>query len=263
MDPPTGVEYVVHTLVSDPPRKLANLPMSAFRDRRSAGHPASAPAAALLAVAAFITLACGTAEFELPNPRRLVILSGERLAPTKARMEEVDAWIRPQMDSIELDPSFMIYTNAQEGPVYPWERLDVNEQGDTASISAQGRPGVFGPYTLYAHFHLMKAQNRLDQWLPEAAGGTDFEIERAILARVADAWLYQRAIFDAAPYGILDELTYAKENGFLEEFILIARPDAFVEARREWLAENPEGRDAYLAWFQSAFERDPPGLRGG
>lgn len=178
-------------------------------------------------------------------------------------MEEVDAWLREQMDSIELDPSFMIYTNAQEGPIYPWERMELNEQGDTAHISAQARPGVSGPYTLYAHLHLMKAQNRLDRWLPEAVGGTDFDIERAILSRVADSWLYQRSIFDASPYGILDELTFAKENGFLEEFILIARPDAFVEARRDWLAETPEGRDAYVAWFQNAFERDPPGLRGG
>ena len=263
MDPPSGVEYVVHTLVSDPPKELAELPMSPFRDRRSAGHPASAPVSALFAVAAFLTIACGSATVELPEPRRLVILTGERLAPEKARMEEVDAWLREQMDSIELDPSFMIYTNAQEGPIYPWERLELNRQGDTAHISAQARPGVSGPYTLYAHLHLMKAQNRLDRWLPEAVGGTDFEIERAILSRVADSWLYQRSIFDASPYGILDELTFAKENGFLEEFILIARPDAFVEARREWLAETPEGRDAYVAWFQNAFERDPPGLRGG
>ena len=143
------------------------------------------------------------------------------------------------------------------------ERLEVNPHGDTANVSAQGIPGVFGPYTIYAHLHLMVAQNRLDRWLPEAVGGDDFEIERAILSRVADAWLYQRSIFDAQPYGILDELAYAKENGFLDEFILIARPDAFVEARREWLAEDPEGRDDYVAWFQKTFERDPPGLRGG
>ena len=239
------------------------MPMFVSRDRHCAGHPASAPLAALLAVTAFLTYACASAAVELPEPRRLVILSGERLAPDKERMEEVDAWLREQMDSIELDPSFMIYTNAQEGPVYPWERLELNRQGDTAHISAQAVPGVFGPFTLYAHFHLMKAQNRLDEWLPEAVGGTDFEIEKAILSRVADSWLYQRSIFDASPYGILDELTFANENGFLDEFILIARPDVFVEARREWLAENPEGRDAYLAWFRNAFERDPPGLRGG
>lgn len=217
---------------------------------------------ALVAVAALAMSACGTAQFELPEPRRLVILSGERLAPTKERMEEVDLWLREQVDSIELDPSFMIYTNAQEGPVYPWERLEVNQQGDTANVSAQAIPGIQWPYTIYAHLHLMAAQNRLDRWLPEAVGAGDFELERAILARVSDSWLYQRSIFDAPPYGILDELMYSNENGYLEAFILTARPDAFVEARRDWLTADPEAQEAYVAWFRRAFERDPPGARG-
>ncbi len=217
---------------------------------------------ALLAVAALATLACGTAQMELPDPRRLVILSGERLAPTKEQMEGVDAWLREQVDSIELDPSFMIYTNAQEGPIYPWERLELNAQGDTAHVSAQATPGISWPYTIYAHLHLMAVQNRLDRWLPEAVGASGFELEKAILARVADSWLYQRSIFDAPPYGILDELMYSKENGYLDAFILTARPDAFVEARRDWLATDPGAQDDYVAWFRTAFERDPPGLRG-
>ncbi len=218
---------------------------------------------ALVAIAVLATPACGTAQFELPEPRRLVILSGERLAPTKERMEEVDAWLREQMDSITLDPSFMIYTNGQEGPVYPWERLEVNERGDTANVSAQARPGISGPYTIYAHLHLMAAQSRLDRWLPEAVGAGDFELEKAILARVSDSWLYQRSIFDAPPNGILDELMYSNENGYLDAFILTARPNAFVEARRDWLAADPDAQEAYVAWFRRAFERDPPGARGG
>jgi len=138
----------------------------------------------------------------------------------------------------------------------------VNEQGDTANVSAQAIPGIQWPYTIYAHLHLMAAQNRLDRWLPEAAGASDFELERAILARVSDSWLYQRSIFDAPPYGILDELMYSKENGYLQAFILTARPDAFVEARRDWLAADPGAQESYVAWFRRAFERDPPGARG-
>ena len=222
--------------------------------------PASAPLAAALAFAAF---ACAAGEIELPEPRRLVIHSGERLAPTKDRLQEVDTWVREQSDSIRLDPSFMIYTSPQEGPVYPWQRLEVNAQGDTANISYQGDSGAGALYMFYAHFHLMAAQGRLDRWLPEAVGVEDFEVEKAILSRVADAWLYRRSILDARPYGLMDELIYAKENGFLDEFILTARPDAFVEARREWLAAHPERAEAYLTWFRRTFEREPPGLRGG
>jgi len=217
---------------------------------------------AILAPIAVGATACGTGAVKLPTPRRLVIHSGERIMPTEERMAEVDAWAREQMDSIREDPSFFIKPIGGDAPAYPWETLRINEAGDTAVIAYQSRPGLYGPYTIYAHLHLMEAQGRLDRWLPEAAGGTPFEIEKAILSRVADAWIYQRSIHDVRPNGILDELAYAKEKGFLDAFILTARPDQFVEARRAWLAENPAGRGAYVAWFRSAFERDPPGLRG-
>ncbi len=217
----------------------------------------------LAGVAAFGSGACGSGELELPEPRRLVVHSGERLAPAKERMEEVDAWIREQWDSIQMDPSFMIYTDAAEGPVYPWESLEVTESGDTARISVQGRSAGSQLYTIYAHYHLMAVQGRLDRWLPEGEDADEFELEKAILSRVADVWLYQRSILDAPPYGLLDELVYAKENDFLDEFVLTARPDAFVEARKEYMAENPERTDAYRDWFRLTFEREPPGLRGG
>lgn len=210
------------------------------------------------------TLACAPGEVELPNPRRLIIYSGARLNPAKEHMEQVDAWVREQMDSITLDPSFMIITEPQEGPVYPWERLRLNAQGDTANLSWQLGGGLRrGAYLIYAHLHLMAAQNRLDRWLPEAVGADDFELEKAILGRVADVWMYQRSIFDARPYSILDEITYASENGFLDEFILTARPGSFVEARRDWMAANPRGNADYVEWFRRTFERDPPGLGGG
>ena len=234
--------------------------MIAPRYRRSPVIP-SAAALPTLAILAFAATACGTGG-ESPPPRRLVIHSGARIAPAVERMEEVDTWVREQVDSIRTDPSFLIVSSEQNAPSYPWETLRINEVGDTAEVSYQGRPGLYGPYLIYAHLHVMEAQGRLDRWLPEADGGTPFEIERAILSRVADAWLHQRSIFDARPYGILDEIVYANENGFLDAFVLTARPDAFVEARRAWQAENPDGREAYLAWFRKTFERDPPGWRG-
>lgn len=235
--------------------------MIAPLDRRPPAVPA-AVALSLLAVVALAGTGCGSGGRKLPEPRRLVVHSGERVATTAERMEAVDIWIREQVDSIRLDPSFMIELAEQVGPAYPWETLQVNEAGDTALIAYQSRPGLYGPYLIYAHLHLMEAQGRLERWLPEDHGGTPFEIERAILSQVADAWLYQRTIFDVRPNGILDELIYAKENGFLDAFILTARPNEFVEARRVWEADSPDGRDEYINWFRRVFERDPPGLRG-
>ncbi len=223
---------------------------------------AKAALAGALAVAA-LSQACGAGgPSELPTPRRLVVHSGERLTADEEHMREVDTWLREQMDSIRLDPSFMINLDAGEGPVYPWDALTINEEADTAHIEAQRAPGTAPIYLIYAHLHLMAAQDRLDRWLPDAAGGSDFEIERAVLARVADAWLYHRAILGAFPYGILDELAYAKSRGFLDAFLLTARPGAFVEARRAWLADNPDAPEKYAEWFRRTFEREPPGLRG-
>lgn len=230
-------------------------------------RPPAAPRLALcLAACSMVVLpflACASGEIELPNPRRLVVYSGARIVPTQERMEEVDAWVREQVDSIRLDPSFWIISSPQEGPVYPWEELRVNAQGDSATVSLQPNGDALWAYQIYAHLHLMAVQDRLDRWLPAAVGVDEFELEMAILARVADVWLYQRSIFDARPYSILDEITYASENGFLEEFILTARPDAFVEARKEWRDENPDGNAAYLDWFRRTFERDPPGYSRG
>lgn len=235
--------------------------MTSLPDRRSPAIPV-AMALPILVVLAFDVAACGSGGRQLPTPRRLVIHSGERVVPTQERMAEVDTWAREQMDSIRADPSFFIDPIDQDAPAYPWETLRINESGDTAVIAYQSRPGLYGPYVIYAHLHLMEARGRLDRWLPEADGGTPFEIEKAILARMADAWLYQRSIHDIRPNGILDELVYVNENGYLDAFVLTARPNEFVEARRVWQAENPGGRDAYVAWFRKTFERDPPGLRG-
>ena len=209
-------------------------------------------------------IACGSGQLPLPPPRRLVIHSGARLAPTPERMEEIDDWVREQWDSISLDPAFFIDDIAQDGPVYPWENLEIrlNQEQDSAIIAYKGL-SQRRTYHIYAHLHLMAALERLDRWLPEAVGADGFELERLILSRTAEAWLYQRAIYDAPPDVILDELLYVNEHGYLEEFILTARPDEFVEGRRAWRAANPDGNAAYVEWFRETFERDPPGYRGG
>ncbi len=219
---------------------------------------------AALPLALVFSGACASSTVEIPAPRALIIHSGERIRPEKERMDAVHAWVSEEVDSITLDPSFMITTIPEEGPVQPWESLTINELGDSANIRIQRTAfDARGAFLIYAHLHLMAAQNRLDRWLPEALGSNEYELERAILDRVAETWLYQRSLFDARPYGLLDELLYARENGYLDAYILTSRTNDFVDARREWQASNPEAPEEYRAWFLKVFRREPPGLRGG
>lgn len=214
-------------------------------------------------LALILVAACSAGAPQVPEPRGLVIYSGERIRPEKARMEVVHREVTEQVDSIQADPSFLITTIPEEGPLHPWEALTVNAQGDSAEIRVQA--SVFearGSYLIYAHLHLMAAQGRLDRWLPEAAGADDYELERAILDQVADTWLYQRTLFDARPYGILDELLFARERGYLDAYILTAQTNNFVDARRKWMAEHPQEAEEYRTWFLEAFRREPPGRRG-
>ncbi len=196
----------------------------------------------------------------LPQPRSLVVRSGARLTADHARMAVIDQWVREQLLNIVEDPSFLIKTQLVRDPVYPWEEFTIS--GDTATVNLQrSAPDARNHYEIYAHLHMMKKMDRLDEWLPDAVGLEGYELERAILVRVSDAWLYGRTIFDLAPYAPLDELIFANENGYLDAFILTARADEFRAERRTWLDENPNATQEYRAWFREIFERDPKGLR--
>ena len=175
-------------------------------------------------------------------------------------MAVIDQWVREELQNIVEDPSFFIGWQPVRDPVYPWEGFRI--AGDTATVNLQrSAPDARNHYEIYAHLHLMKKLDRLDEWLPDAVGLEGFQLERAILARVSDAWLYGRTIFDLAPYAPLDELIFANENGYLDAFILTARADEFRAERRTWLDENPNATQEYRAWFREIFERDPKGLR--
>ena len=89
-----------------------------------------------------------------------------------------------------------------------------------------------------------------------------YPLERAILSRLSDAWLYGRAAYDIPPYAPLDELLFSKENGYLDAFIFSARPEEFEEERSTWRQENPGRQEEYRRWFLETFEIEPPGLRG-
>ena len=61
--------------------------------------------------------------------------------------------------------------------------------------------------------------------------------------------------------GPLDELAYAKYEGFLDAFLFTARPEEFARARAEWARANPGAADRYRDWFLETFNREPPGIR--
>ena len=176
-------------------------------------------------------------------------------------MMEVNEWFTREQENIVEDPTFMIETPPSTNEVYIWDELEIVE-GDTVRTPVNaGAPESRFVHEIYAHLHLMVDMGRQDEWLPGAADAGEYALERAILARVSDAWLLGRTVFDVAPYGPLDELIYANEAGFLDAFVFTARPSEFALARTEWARANPGESDRYRDWFLETFNRDPPGLR--
>lgn len=194
---------------------------------------------------------------EVPSPRPLVIHSGARITVEPERMAEIDAWVESAVETIQEDPTFLIVSVREDDVGYPWESVTI--AADTATVNYEGNaPDIRIPYEIYGFLHLMADDDRLEEWLPEAADATGYELERAILDRVADTWLYGRAVWDLAPYRLLDELIYARDAGFLDAYLLTLRADEFPRAREAWLEENPGRVGQYEAWFEETWGREPP-----
>ena len=201
-----------------------------------------------------------TGGYALPAPRPLVVRSGARLFADQARLAEIDVWVRRQQESIVTDPTFWIVETRSSMETYPWQALSISS--DTAVVQVYAAaPGSGSVVSFYGHFHLMDSLDRLEEVLPEALGVEGYALERTILARVSDAWLYGRSAFDIAPYAPLDELLFSRENGYLDAFIFTARPEEFEVERGTWQRQNPGREDEYRRWFLETFEREPPGLR--
>lgn len=226
--------------------------------------PIHRSSARLLTFGAFaLTLAvggCGVATADIPPPRPIVIHSGVRINADHERMKEVNEWVTREQRNIVEDPSFWVIGEPATDEVYPWEGMRISN--DTVRIRMDvGAPDTRLVYEIYGHLHLMSAMGRQEEWLPEAPQAEGYQLERAILKRVADAWILGRTVFDTAPYGPLDELAYASDAGFLDAFIFTARPDEFATERTEWARANPARADEYRQWFLDTFNREPPGLR--
>lgn len=218
---------------------------------------------ATLGILVGLLAGCASGAPNIPAPRPIVIYSGTRLRADQDSMRVVNEWVTREQDNIVNDPGFWVETGLAADEVYPWEGLEFAGD-DTVKVRLDPRaPDARLVFEIYAHQHLMARMGRQEEWLPEAPTARGYELERAILSRVADAWLLGRTTFDTQPYGPLDELIYAKDAGFLDAFIFTARPEEFAEARATWARENPGRAEAYKDWFVKTFNREPPGLRAG
>jgi len=207
-----------------------------------------------------LAAACGGHTPQIPDPRPIVNFNGARIHVERARMDSINEWVNREQDNITNDPTFMVETRPSVDEVYPWDRMEISN--DTVRLYFDARaPDSRIPVETYGHLHLMAKMGRLQEFLPEAATATGFDLEKAILGRVADAWLLGRTVYDVSPYAPLDELIYARDAGYLDAFIFTARPDEFAEARAEWARENPGRAEEYRTWFRKTFNREPPGLR--
>lgn len=213
----------------------------------------------LLGCAAFLT-GCGSATADIPTPRPIVIHSGARIRADRDSMRVVNEWVTRADENIQNDPSFWVITEATVEERYPWEGMRISNDSVWVPQPLSGADARL-VYMIYGHQHLMAEMGRQEEWLPEAPDAVGYELERAIMDRIADAWILGRTVFDTQPFAPLDEIAYAKDAGYLDAFIFTARPDEFAASRTEWARANPGETDRYRDWFIETFNREPPGLR--
>jgi hypothetical protein len=204
--------------------------------------------------------ACAAGATQIPPPRPIIIHSGARIVADHEKMIEVNEWVTREQRNIEEDPSFMVVGSPVLDENFPWEGMVLGRDSVTLRMPLGGQDGQL-VYQLYGHLHLMVQMGRQAEWLPEAPDAVGYDLERAIVSRIADAWILGRTVFDTQPFGPLDELAYAKDAGYLDAFIFTARPDDFAAARAEWARANPDRREEYRDWFLDTFNREPPGIR--
>lgn len=195
-----------------------------------------------------------------PQPRTVVVFSGERIQTTPERMEEAEQWLRPALEDIDRNPSFLIRVHRDEQASYLWDSTEL--VADTAIIHVQRAAGdAETPHLIYAHLQLMAQRGELGEWLPAAEEREleELEQELEILGKVAEIWLLGRAVFDTQAYGPLDELLYANERGLLTEFVLATQGDRFAEEKVGYTADNPDWEETLADFFRRTFERDGPG----
>jgi len=204
--------------------------------------------------------ACAAAAPSIPPPRPIIIHSGARIFADHEEMKVVNDWVTAEQLNIQNDPSFWVIGNGVIEETFPWDGMHISNDSVTVNIPLGGRDGEL-VYQLYGHMHLMSRMGRQEEWVPNAPDAVGYELERAIVERIADAWILGRTVFDTQPFGPLDELAYAKDAGYLDAFLFTARPTEFATSRAEWARANPGETEEYRDWFLDTFNREPPGIR--
>ncbi len=237
-------------------------PTASIEGTRSRGYPRKRPPHTGLFGVLVLLAACVSGTVGAPAPRPIIIRSGARMRVEQERMDTINEWVSREQDNIRDDPSFWVITESNQAEVYPWDDLRISNDSVWVQVP-RGAGDAEYIYHIYAHLHLMVTMGRQEEWLPEAPDAVEFDLERAILVRTADAWILGRASFDFAAFGPLDELAYSQEAEFLDAFIFTARPSEFAVTRAAWARSNSGEMERYRDWFIETFNQEPPGLRPG
>ncbi len=211
----------------------------------------------VLATALLISVAACSGQLPALQPRPIIVYSGERVQTNPERMAEVESWLTPQLERISLDPDFLIRLSAVAESGYPWDTIEITADTVDLDLATTGADAE-SVYLVYGYLRLLGEWGSLDEVVPAAAGQSEYGVERAILMRVADVWLLGRSVFSTAPYAPLDELVYAHEFGYLDEFIFATQADRFVDSAAAHRAEQPGSEAEFRTWFRQTFEADGP-----
>jgi hypothetical protein len=208
-------------------------------------------------VSAVLVASCGPAQLPTPDPRPILVYSGERISADPERMQVVENWLVPELERIDLDPDFLIRLEEGRDFSYPWDTLELI--ADTAEVTlASAAPDAQSPYMIYGYLKLMESWGELPEILADTLAQTPYELERAIVRQVSDVWLLGRSVYDTHPFGPLDELVFSNEAGYLEDFIFATQGERFPEEAAAHRTANPSRAAEYEAWFQRTFSVDGP-----
>lgn len=232
--------------------------MSSYIDNESSSGSGVVKRGVLALSGLIVMAACGPSVTIVPDPRPLVNRNGARLIAEQPELQETYEWVTDQITEIEENPSFLIVTNPATADVMPWETLEVTEGGDTARVQYQRAiPDLQQVYQIYAHLHIVQERGEIGAWLPDSEDLRGWDLELAIVDRMAEAWLLGRASYDFPPYPPVDRLIYARQDDMLEPLMLSLRGYQFPEARDAWLEANPAGEEAFQAWYRQTFGTEP------
>jgi len=208
--------------------------------------------------------ACAQSVTVAPDPRPIVNRQGARLALDDDRAQEIYRWVDRQLQEIRENPSFWVITNSSTSDLLPWETLDLTPTGDSATVQFPNTvPDVQQVYQIYAHLNITRTRGEIEEWLPGADSLAGWDLEVAIVDRMAEAWLLGRASYSFTPYVPVDQLVYASEEGMLEPLLLSLRGFEYPDARDAWLEANPEGEAEFRAWYRDTLGGEPEPIAAG